>query len=132
MYGLLMMGNYLEEILSGQKNDDARLYPTDKRGKIALVDSSTLKVHGTAELVGVEETTYEYFVKWHQTGRFANVPIAPYHEGKTCYSYRLENVVRLVHPVRLNHERGKRMWIELTDSEVKSFGYQKTLFDIRM
>lgn len=34
-----MLRDYLDEILDGKKTYDARSYPTDKRGTIALIDT---------------------------------------------------------------------------------------------
>lgn len=45
MHGLTMIKQYLDEILDGEKTFDARSYPTNKRGTIALVDSRTMKVY---------------------------------------------------------------------------------------
>lgn len=128
MYGLLMMKLYLDEMLRGEKNNDARLYPTEKRGTIALVDSRTYKAYGLAELTDVREISYEEFVKWHQTGPFANTPIAPYSEGKTCYSYELRNIRRITLPVQLQKREGSHMWVSIPDEKVRSFTSQRTLF----
>ena len=100
MRGLLMMKYYLDEILDGKKDTDARLYPTGTRGTIALVDSATFKVYGLAELTGCDTISYEEFVRWHQVGPFSQTAIAPYHAGKACYSYRLENAHRIAVPVK--------------------------------
>lgn len=127
MYGLLMMKLYLDEILDGRKHDDARLYPTEKRGTIALVDSSSFKVHGTAVLTGIREISYEEFVRWHQVGPFSDTPIAPYHDGKTCYAYVLENVKRLPVPVRIP-KTDDRMWVEIPERIGKNLFSQQTLF----
>ncbi|MCQ2084562.1 MAG: hypothetical protein MJZ21_00260 [archaeon] len=128
MYGLLMMKLYADEILDGRKNNDARLYPTDKRGTIAIVDSTSFKVYGTAELTGIREITYEEFVRWHQVGPFENTPIAPYSEGKTCYSYELSNVKRLPVPYRLPKDESARMWVEIPERISRNFFAQSTLF----
>ena len=55
MFGLTMIKDYLNEILDGSKTFDARSYPTNKRGKIALIDSRSMKIYGTIELVGCRE-----------------------------------------------------------------------------
>ena len=44
MYGLIMLREYLDEILDRKKTFDARSYPTDKRGTIALVDTDRKSV----------------------------------------------------------------------------------------
>ncbi len=128
MYGLLMMRYYMEEIFDGKKDYDARLYSTPKRGRIALVDSSSFKVHGVADLTKVSEITYEEFVTWHRTGPFSNSEIAPFASGKTCYAYNLENIRRLVLPVKIPKDPDAHMWVEISDNVVKTFDSQKTLF----
>lgn len=55
MYGLIMIKDYLDEILGGKTTYDARGYPTNKRGTIALVDSRSMKAYGTVDLVGIRE-----------------------------------------------------------------------------
>ena len=47
MFGLTMIKGYLNEILDGSKIFAARSYPTSKRGKIALIDSRSMKIYGT-------------------------------------------------------------------------------------
>ncbi len=123
-----MMKYYLDEIIRGDKSTDARLYPTDIRGTIALGDSSTMKVYATADLKACTEISYEEFVIWHRTGPFEEVEFAPYHEGKPCYSYVLENVRILPMPVRIDNPSGSRMWVEVPDKVSKTFFSQQTLF----
>lgn len=128
MYGLLMMRYYMEEMFGGKKDCDARLYPTPKRGRIALVDSSSFKVHGVADLTKVTEITYEEFVAWHRTGPFSDSEIAPYANGKTCYAYHLENIRRLTVPIRIHKDPDARIWVEISDKIVNTFDSQRTLF----
>ena len=55
MFGLTMIRDYLNEILDGSKTFDARSYATNKMGNIALIDSRSMKIYGTIELVGCRE-----------------------------------------------------------------------------
>ena len=119
---------YLDEILDGRKGFDARLYPTNVRGTIALVDSGSYRVHGLSELTGVREISYEEFVEWHRVGPFKDSPIAPYHEGKPCYAYDLQDARRLVIPVRLEREDRAGMWVDIPEKVSRSFWSQRTLF----
>lgn len=128
MYGLLMMRYYMEEFFDGKKDYDARLYPTSKRGQIALVDSSTFRVHGVADLIGVNEITYDEFVEWHRVGPFSNSEIAPYSVGRVCYAYHLDNIRRLPLPVKLPKDRYAHMWIDIPDRVARTFDSQRTLF----
>ncbi len=59
MFGLTMIKDYLDEIQDGSKTFDARSYPTNKRGLIALIDSKSMKIYGTIELVGCREICAE-------------------------------------------------------------------------
>ena len=70
MFGLILIQDYLKEILDGSKIFDARSYPTNKRGKIALIDSRSMKIYGTIELVGCRKISAEEYCAWHQTGKF--------------------------------------------------------------
>lgn len=128
MYGLTMMKIYADEILSGRTAFDARLRPTDIRGRIAIVDSSTFRIYGTAVLTGCREITYEEFVRWHQIGPFSDTPIAPFAEGRVCYAYDLADVRRLPLPVQLPRQEDAGMWIEIPEKTAKNLFSQTTLF----
>ena len=128
MHGLTMMRIYAEEILSGRTSFDARLRPTDIRGRIAIVDSSTFRIYGTAELTGCREITYGEFVRWHQIGPFADSPIAPFAEGRTCYAYELGDVKRLPLPVQLPKREDAGMWVDIPDRISRNLFSQTTLF----
>ena len=128
MHGLTMMRIFAEEILSGRTSFDARLRPTDIRGRIAIVDSSTFRIYGTAELTGCREITYGEFVRWHQIGPFADTPIAPFAEGKTCYAYELGDVKRLPLPAQLPKREDAGMWVEVPDRISRNLFSQTTLF----
>lgn len=47
MFGFTMIKDYLNEILDGSKTFDARSYPTNKRGKFALIDSNYDSLYDT-------------------------------------------------------------------------------------
>ena len=128
MHGLTMMRIYAEEILSGRTSFDARLRPTDIRERIAIVDSSTFRIYGTAELTGCREITYGEFVRWHQIGPFADTPIAPFAEGRTCYAYELGDVKRLPLPVQLPKREDAGMWVDIPDRISRNLFSQTTLF----
>ena len=123
-----MMRIYADEILSGRTSFDARLRPTDIRGRIAIVDSSTFRIYGTAELTGCREITYGEFVRWHQIGPFADTPIAPFAEGRTCYAYELGDVKRLPLPVQLPKREDAGMWVEVPERISRNLFSQTTLF----
>ncbi len=128
MYALLMMKIYADEILSGRTTFDARRLPTEHRGKIAIGDSTTFKLYGTAVLKGIREITYEEFVRWHQIGPFRDTPIAPFWEGHVCYAYDFEDVKRLPVPVQMPKLEEKKTWVEVPSKIERNLFSQTTLF----
>lgn len=128
MYALLMMKIYADEILSGRTTFDARRLPTEKRGRIAIGDSSTFRIYGTAVLTGIREISYEEFVTWHQIGPFKDTPIAPFWEGHTCYAYDLKDVKKLPVPVQLPKMKEKTTWVEVPEKIERNLFSQTTLF----
>lgn len=60
MFGITLIKDYLNEILDGFKNFDARSFPINKRGMIALMDSRLMKIYWTIELVGCRVSAKEY------------------------------------------------------------------------
>ncbi|WP_440338764.1 hypothetical protein [Megamonas funiformis] len=70
IYGLIMLREYLDEILDGTKFYDARAYNTNKPGLIALVDTRKSSIIGTVELIGTKPITAEEYCKWHATGKW--------------------------------------------------------------
>lgn len=124
MFGLTMIKDYLNEILDDSKTFDARNYPTNKRGKIALIDSRSMKIYGTIELVGCRETSAEEYCSWHQTGRFQNLLFQVDDVNKKYYAYDFKNPQRLAKPIKVDAE--KHTWVEV--SEDIEFCYQTSLF----
>lgn len=59
MYDLVMLREYLDEILDGEKTYDARAYNTTKCGTIALVDTKKSAVNGLFDLVGTHKISAE-------------------------------------------------------------------------
>lgn len=110
MYGLIMIREYLDEILDGKKTYDARSYDTNKRGTIALVDSKTMKVYGYAELVGVREITPQEYASWHCTGRWSGY-VMQVDEAKKYYAWEFENIRREEKPYKV--EEVKKTWVEI-------------------
>lgn len=63
MYGLIMLTEYLNEILDDIKFYDARAYNTNKRGLISLVDTRKSTIIGIVELIGTKPITAEEYCK---------------------------------------------------------------------
>ena len=124
MLGLTMNNDYLNEILDGPKTFDARSYPINKRGKIALIDSRSMKIYGTIELVECREISAEEYCSWHQTGRFQNLIFQVNDENKKYYGYDFKNPQRLAKPIKVDAE--KHTWVEVPNDI--EFCYQTSLF----
>ena len=125
MFGLTMIKEYLDELLDGVKTYDARSYPTNKRGVIALVDSRTMRVYGVIELVGIRKITPEEYAKWHCTGKFKGMEFL-IDSSKEYYAYEFVNPRKLVNPIKLNV--AKKTWVEIDVAIQESFYFENRLF----
>ena len=103
-----MIKDYLDEILDGSKTFDARSYPTNKRGTIALVDSRTMKVYGYIDLIGVREICPQEYTSWHCTGRWSGY-IMQVDPSKKYYAWDFINPRKEEKPYKLNVE--KHTWV---------------------
>ena len=65
MFGLTMIKDYINEILDGSKTFETRSYPTNRRGKIALIDSRLMKIYETFELVECRKISVGDYCSWH-------------------------------------------------------------------
>ena len=99
MYGLTMIKDYLDEILDGKKTYDARSYPTNKRGTIALVDSRTSKIFGLVDLINIRLISYDEYCNWHITDRFRNYKFYA-NPNIMYYAYDFINPRRLLKPIK--------------------------------
>ena len=114
MYGLIMLREYLDEILDGTKAYDARAYNTNKRGLIALVDTMKSAIIGTVELVGIEPITAEKYCKWHATGKWAGMQFQVEDMNATYWAYCFINPRRLAKHIKI--KKTGRVWTKLDDS----------------
>lgn len=124
MLGLTMIKDYLNEILDGYKNYDARSYLTNKRGKIALIDSKNMRVYGTIELIGCRKITAEEYCSWHKTGRFKNYIFEVEDKNKNHYAYDFKNPRKLINTIKVNVK--KHTWVEIPN-DLEMY-YSDTLF----
>ena len=60
-----MIKDYINEILDGSKTFETRSYPTNRRGKIALIDSRFMKIYETFKLVECREISVGDYCSWH-------------------------------------------------------------------
>lgn len=113
MYGLIMLREYLDEILDGKKTYDARSYDTNKRGTIALVDTKKSAVIGLIDLVGTHKISAEEYCKWHATGKWEGMIFQVDDMDKDYYAYDFENPRRLVSPIKI--AKTGRVWTRVDD-----------------
>ncbi len=69
MNGLVMLREYLDEILDGKKTSDVRAYDTKLRGTIALVDTKKSAIIGLVDLIGTHKISAEEYCNWNTTGK---------------------------------------------------------------
>ena len=124
MYGLVMLREYLDEILDGKKTYDARAYDTNKRGTIALVDTKKSAIIGLIDLVGTHKITAEEFCKWHATGKWEGMILQVEDMNATFYAYDFANPRRLASPIKIT--KTGRTWTKIDDDI--QFVFQERLF----
>lgn len=126
MYGLIMLREYLDEILDRKKTFDARSYPTDKRGTIALVDTKKSSIVGLVDLIGVHQISADEYCKWHATGKWEGMPFEVADKNAKFYAYDFVNPRKLASPIKII--KSGRIWVEIDDSVKKEFIFQQNLF----
>lgn len=126
MYGLIMIKEYLDEILNGDKTYDARSYDTNKRGTIALIDSKKSAIIGLVDLIGTHQISADEYCKWHATGKWAGYAFQVNNPSSVFYAYDFDNLRRLVHPIRI--EKTGRVWTRIDDEAKEQFIFQERLF----
>lgn len=124
MYGLIMLREYLDEILDGKKTYDARAYDTNKRDTIALVDTKKSAIIGLIDLVGTHKISAEEYCKWHATGKWESLVLQVEDMKKDYYAYDFENPRRLATPIKI--VKTGKVWTKIDDKIV--FNVQETLF----
>ncbi len=112
--GLIIKGEWLDRIFDGGKTWEIRGRNTNKRGPIALIQSGTGHVFGTAELVDVvgplskEEMLAN--VDKHQIPAEEIEAGMPYQK---TYAYVLKNPKRFETPTPYDHNLGAVTWVKL-------------------
>ena len=113
MYGLIMLREYLDEILDGKKTYDARAYNTNRRGTIALVDTKKSAIIGLIDLVGTHKISAEEYCKWHATGKWEGMIFQVEDMDKDYYAYEFKNPRRLSSPIKI--VKNGRVWTWIDD-----------------
>lgn len=119
MNGLIMLREYLDEILDGDKTYDARSYDTNKRGTIALVDTKKSAIIGLVDLIGTHKITAEEYCKWHATGKWQGLELQVEDMNATFYAFDFDNPRRLTSPIKV--EKNCRVWTTIDDSVKSKF-----------
>ena len=128
MFGLRMARQYLDEVLSGEKTFDARSYDTDKRGAIALIDTSSKKILGLVDLVGTRRISEEEYCGWHATGKWAGMRLELRDEFKkeAYFAYDFANPRRVSWNGKAHPKPHERVWVDLGDIDL---AVQGSIFD---
>ena len=133
MLGLLMKKEYILDILNKRTSFDSRLFNSDVRGKIGLVESGTNKLYGYVNMVDVHQITYEDYVKWHISDDYNLdlVSLKLQNENmvkRNAYAYDFENPIKLAAPIITNPNHVSKIWVEF-DPENSNKGFvQESLF----
>ena len=126
MYGLIMIKEYLDEILDRDKTYDARNYDTNKRGTIALVDSKKSAIIGLVDLIGTHQISDEKYCKWHATGKWSGYDFQINNPKAIFYAYDFDNPRKFAHPIKI--EKTDRVWTRIDDEVKEQFVVQERLF----
>jgi len=129
MYGLIMLREYLDEIIVGKKSYDARAYNTSKRGTIALIDSKRSEIIGTIDLNSVHEITADEYCKWHTTGKLEGTTMQVEDPSKVYYAYDFSRPRLLKTPIKI--KKTGRVWTKIDDAIVSSFIFTSHLYESR-
>lgn len=118
MKSLFMISPYIDQLLNGEKNYDARSYDTWIRGTIALVQSKTNLVLGTIELVEIKEISFQEYMEWHDERykQYNCIPASKF-EGKKYYAWIMKNPKALKIPFKIIRPKGKQ-WTEIDDNQI--------------
>lgn len=126
MYGLIMIKEYLDEILDRDNTYDARNYDTNKRGTIALVDSKKSAIIGLVDLIGTHQISAEEYCKWHATGKWAGYAFQVNDPSSVFYAYDFNNPRRLAYPIKIG--KTGRVWTRIDEAVKEQFIFQECLF----
>jgi hypothetical protein len=115
IHGLIIKKHWLTKILAGTKTWELRGRNTNRRGRIALIQSGSGKIHGTCALVDVlgplsmEELMAN--VDKHQ------VPLDDldniFNRYQNVYAWVLKNAKQLNVPVPYEHPKGAVVWVRV-------------------
>ena len=111
--GLVVKQPWLELILVGKKIWEIRGSNTTIREKIALIQSGTGKIYGTANLVDCIKLTRKEFELARDRHCVPKEVSLPY---KNIYAWVLEDAVCLDTPKEYKHPQGAVIWVALKEN----------------
>ena len=125
MDALLIRQPWIDKIFARKKTWEIRSRSTEKRGRIALVESGTGSVVGVADLIDVHGplTLKDYIAKASTAGLSA----AEAREGlpySRTYAWVLKRAKRLAQPVSYRHPQGAVIWVRLAPNVEKAIEHQ--------
>lgn len=132
-----MYEEYLIDILQGNRKCDVRLYPTNKRGKIALIKSKTNLIYGYVDLCSIERISYQNYVYWHIGSTYSledakrhieSIPKKKLIRCKNAFSYNFSNPQELDTPIKIQNFKKNGIWIEFDESQCTKSYKKLSLF----
>lgn len=108
MKALVMHPFYINKILNGDVNYDARGYDTWIRGKVYLYDSKRKKLVGVITIVGTHPITVEEYYNWHGM-KYNPLEIDNSHQ---CFGWDFVSP-KLIEPIPVQKPKEKRVWFDV-------------------
>ena len=111
MDGLIIKKPYTDWILSGEKSIELRGTNTNKRGRIAIIESGTKLIVGTVEIIDTMliETAaqYEKLRSKHCVGaERRNI------KYKELWGYVLKHPIKFDNPIEYSYKKGQQVWVK--------------------
>lgn len=105
---LIIRGQWLNLILTGEKTWEMRSRPTKVTGWIGLIEAGTGLIVGKALLVsGHERPSLAELICNKDKHRVEDLSIL----NKWCFAWKLEQAERFKEPIPYNHPKGAVIWV---------------------
>ncbi|AKA44393.1 ASCH domain-containing protein [Paenibacillus polymyxa] len=114
MKGLIVRLPWIDYILDGFKTWEIRGSSTKNRGKIALIQSQSGLIVGTANLIDCKPLSLSEYQRSTSLHCIENCLEAPY---KNMHAWILTDAVRLQTPIPYIHPQGAVIWVNLDKHE---------------
>ncbi len=122
MKALLIKSPHIEKILSGKKTWEIRGSRTHLKGKIALIQSGTGLIVGTAELIGCEGPLKkdDFAKNYKKLGVSRSIAFSGSSYDRP-HAWILKNAKKLRRPIPYKHPVGAIIWIDLTKLKIRMY-----------